>query len=73
MNFHFEQFKIGGTQKFISLSLIRSLPIPVPQIELQNTFAEYVQKIDSAKSIIKTQLNDLNELLESKMDFYFGE
>lgn len=73
MNFHFEQFKIGGTQKFISLSLIRSLPIPVPPIELQNTFAEYVQKIDSAKSIIKTQLNDLNELLESKMDFYFGE
>lgn len=73
MNFHFEQFKIGGTQKFISLSLIRSLPIPVPQIELQNIFAEYVQKIDSAKSIIKTQLNDLNELLESKMDFYFGE
>ena len=46
--------------------------IDVP-IELQNTFAEYVQKIDSAKSIIKTQLNDLNELLESKMDFYFGE
>ncbi len=73
MNFHFEQFKIGGTQKFISLSLIRSLPIPVPPIELQNDFATFVQKIDSAKSIIKTQLNDLNELLESKMDFYFGE
>ena len=73
MNFHFEQFKIGGTQKFISLSLIRSLPIPVPPIDLQNDFAAYVQKIDSAKSIIKTQLNDLNELLESKMDFYFGE
>ena len=72
MNFHFEQFKIGGTQKFISLSLIRSLPIPVPPIDLQNDFAAYVQKIDSAKSIIKTQLNDLNELLESKMDFYFG-
>lgn len=73
MNDHFEQFKIGGTQKFISLSFIRLLPIPVPPIELQNTFAEYVKKIDSAKSIIKTQLNDLNELLESKMDFYFGE
>ena len=73
MNEYFEQFKIGGTQKFISLSFIRLLPITDPPIDLQNTFAEYVQKIDSAKSIIKTQLNDLNELLESKMDFYFGE
>lgn len=63
----------GGARDNLSLKNISDLSIPVPPIELQNTFAEYVQKIDSAKSIIKTQLNDLNELLESKMDFYFGE
>ncbi|MCQ2595265.1 MAG: restriction endonuclease subunit S [Treponemataceae bacterium] len=57
----------------LHLGRINKVKIQNPPIELQNTFAEYVQKIDSAKSIIKTQLNDLNELLESKMDFYFGE
>lgn len=71
MNAHFEQFKVGGTQKFISLSFIRNLPIPVPPIELQNDFATFVQKIDTAKSIIITQLVDLQELLDSKMNEYF--
>lgn len=60
-------------QKNLNMATLGKLKICVPPIELQNTFAAYVQKIDSAKSIIKTQLNDLNELLESKMDFYFGE
>ena len=63
----------GGARDNLSLKNISDLSIPVPPIELQNDFATFVQKIDSAKSIIKTQLNDLNELLESKMDFYFGE
>ena len=62
----------GGARDNLSLKNISDLSIPVPPIELQNTFAEYVQKIDSAKSIIKKQLNDLNELLESKMDHYFS-
>ena len=63
----------GGARDNLSLKNISDLSIPVPPLELQNTFAEYVQKIDSAKSIIKTQLEDLQELLDSKMDEYFGE
>lgn len=62
----------GSSQPNMSTKDIENYEIPKVDINLQNTFAEYVQKIDSAKSIIKTQLNDLNELLESKMDFYFG-
>ena len=63
----------GGARDNLSLKNISDLSIPVPPIELQTTFAEYVQKIDSAKSIIKTQLVDLQELLDSKIDEYFGE
>lgn len=59
-------------QKNLNMATLGKLKICVPPIELQTTFAEYVQKIDSAKSIIKTQLNDLNELLVSKMDHYFS-
>lgn len=60
-------------QKNLNMATLGKLKICVPPIELQNTFAKYVQKIDSAKLIIKTQLVDLQELLDSKMDEYFGE
>nr|WP_318681534.1 restriction endonuclease subunit S [uncultured Treponema sp.] len=63
----------GAAYPAIKDSDVLAYSIAVPPIELQNTFAEYVQKIDSAKSIIKTQLADLQELLDSKMDEYFGE
>lgn len=63
----------GGTISRLYNSNITEANVIVPPLEIQNDFVNYVQKIDSAKSIIKTQLNDLNELLESKMDFYFGE
>lgn len=57
----------------LHLNQIRAFKIAVPPIELQNDFATFVQKIDSAKAIIKTQLVDLQELLDSKVDEYFGE
>ena len=70
---YFDNAKRGTTIKGVKSDTIKELKIFLPEIELQNTFAEYVQKIDSAKSIIKTQLVDLQELLDSKMDEYFGE
>lgn len=63
----------GATVRNLNSDIVKSIDVVVPPIELQNTFAEYVQKIDSAKAIIKTQLVDLQELLDSKMDEYFGE
>ena len=70
---YFDNAKRGTTIKGVKSDTIKELKIFLPEIELQTTFAEYVQKIDSAKSIIKTQLEDLQELLDSKMDEYFGE
>lgn len=63
----------GATREAITKTELENLVVPVPPIDLQNTFAEYVQKINSTKSIIKTQLADLQELLDSKMNEYFGE
>lgn len=70
---YFDNAKRGTTIKGVKSDTIKELKIFLPELELQTTFAEYVQKIDSAKSIIKTQLEDLQELLDSKMDEYFGE
>ena len=48
------------------------LELPMPPIELQNTFAEFVKQVDKSKFIVQKQIEDLQELLDSKMDEYFG-
>ncbi len=48
-----------------------ALSIPIPPIELQNEFAEFVKLIDKSKFIVQQQIKDLQELLDSKMDEYF--
>ena len=43
-----------------------------PPIELQNEFADFVKLTDKSKFIVQKQIEDLQELLDSKMDGYFG-
>lgn len=52
---------------------LETLPIPIPPIDLQNQFASFVQQIDKSKSLVKQQIADLQELMDSKMQEYFGE
>ena len=63
----------GAAQPQLPIHIMSKITLPYPDITLQNDFATFVQQIDTTKTIIKTQLKDLNELLESKMDFYFME
>lgn len=72
-NINFAKYAGKVAQPKITQGPLEEQVYIIPPIEFQTTFAEYVQKIDSAKSIIKTQLADLQELLDSKMDEYFGE
>lgn len=72
-NINFAKYAGKVAQPKITQGPLEEQVYIIPPIELQNTFAQYVQKIDAAKSIIKTQLVDLQELLDSKMDEYFGE
>lgn len=51
VNAIFESVKNGGTQKFVGLGTIRSLPISIPPISLQNEFAEFVKLIDKSKFV----------------------
>ena len=64
--------KAGGAKMpRAPMDFIRSFPLPVPPIELQNEFAEFVKLIDKSKFIVQQQIKDLQELLDSKMDEYF--
>ena len=67
-----EDNAMGVAQKNINLGVLNNMNIPVPPIEQQNGFVEYVKKVDAASAIIKQEISDLEELMDSKMDEYFG-
>lgn len=62
----------GGTQKFIALADIRKLMIPIPPLDLQNQFAEFVEQVEKNKEKIKSSLNQLETLYNALMQEYFG-
>ena len=43
-----------------------------PPRELQDSFISFVELIDKSRFIVQSQIKDLQELLDSKMDEYFG-
>ena len=47
----------GATFKEISRKIVESIRIPVPSIELQNQFAEFVKQVDKSKFILEIMLN----------------
>ena len=52
---------------------IAPLKISIPPLELQEQFANFAQKIEQAKDVVSKQINNLQELLDSRMDFYFRQ
>ena len=62
----------GTTFLEVSKSKIGKMRIPLPEIRLQNEFADFVQLIDKSKFVVQQQIKDLEELLDKKMDEYFG-
>lgn len=62
----------GGTQKFIALGTIRTLPIPLPPLSLQQSFAAKVSAIEAQKQAITQSIHHTEALLAQRMDQYFG-
>ena len=62
----------GTTFKELSKSAAEKIKVPVPSFELQKQFAAFVQQIDKSKFVVKQQIADLQELLDSKMQEYFS-
>ncbi len=62
----------GGTQKFISLGDIRKLEICLPPINVQKQFADFVHQVDKSKVVVKKSLQEIQRLMDSLMQQYFG-
>lgn len=62
----------GVRQKNFNLSMIKEISIPIPPIELQNKFADYVIKIEGEKKKSRESLDELEILFEALMQDAFS-
>jgi len=62
----------GIAQKTLNLSEIRKIVIPIPQLDAQEQFADFVKKIDKSKVAVQKALDEAQLLFDSLMQEYFG-
>ena len=62
----------GIAQKTLNLSEIRKIEIPLPELQKQNEFADFVHQIDKSKLIVQKELDETQLLFDSLMQEYFG-
>lgn len=51
---------------------VEGFMLPLPPLDLQQRFADFVVQVDKSKAVVQRQINDLQELFDKKMDEYFG-
>ena len=72
--------EMGGLKNFVSKATIEHLtgeklalvPIILPPLTLQQSFAEKIQSIEKQKETIRASIVDMQKLLDYTMDKYFG-
>ena len=62
----------GVRQANISNKDILNLVVPVPPMELQNQFADFVNQVDKSKVAVQKALTETQLLFDSLMQQYFG-
>lgn len=69
---YIELVKTGVAVKHLNQEALNKFEIPMPPLNEQKVFAEYIETIDKLKEIVKKESAGLRELLNSKIDYYFG-
>lgn len=68
----YDSMKQGGARDNLSLKNIADLLIPDVSVSKQKAFSVLVRKRNELKEIVIKEIADLEELMDSKMDEYFG-
>jgi len=55
----------------ITIGMLNALNIPLPPLVLQQQFAEKIQAIEAQKELVKQSIAETQQLLDSRMDYYF--
>lgn len=67
-----ENYANGGAQSFLSLKALKTLPIVLPHLTLQQQFASKIEAIEQMKSETKKALLEAETLFQARMDYWFG-
>lgn len=62
----------GATMLNINGGIVENIEIPLPPLALQQQFAEKIQAIESQKELVKQSIAETQQLLDSRMDYYFN-
>ena len=62
----------GGTMDILNLGIVKNLRMPLPPIELQNSFVDFVSQVDKSKAVVQEALDKAQLLFDSLMQQYFG-
>ena len=65
-------YETGSTRKRISRNNLGKILIPLPPIELQNQFADFVKQVDKSKLVFREMVSKLDELVKSRFIEMFG-
>lgn len=62
----------GANIQNLNQQILGALLIPVPPIEIQNEFSDFVKQVDKSKTAVKKALEETQLLFDSLMQKYFG-
>lgn len=62
----------SGSMFNVSMGKFKSIRIPLPPIELQKQFADFVTQVDKSKAAVQKALDETQLLFDSLMQEYFG-
>lgn len=62
----------GIAQKTLNLSEIRKIRIPVPSLDLQKQYADFVHQVNKSKVAVQKALDETQMLFDSLMQEYFN-
>ena len=62
----------GATMLNINCGIVESVPIILPPLPLQESFARKIEAIEAQKADIEAAIAELQTLLDSRMDYWFN-
>jgi len=70
---HIRSLGRGGNQENLNLDIVKNLDIISPPIDLQNKFAQIIERIEEQKSLYKQELKKLEDNFQALLQQSFGE
>ena len=68
----FQSMAVGGVVNNLNKDIVKAVQVAIPNSEIQQSFAQKIQSIESQKSSINRSIAETQKLFDYTMDKYFG-